>query len=73
MWVCVGEGGGGLRDYAETIEAWLLLVVGEFVSVVFQHCFLDEGFTPGVTCDEERVEKIHLVDCWGCALTRRKA
>jgi len=56
-------GVGGLRDYAETSEDCLPLVVGELLYVVFQLCFMDDGFTPGVTSDEERAEEIHMVGC----------
>jgi hypothetical protein len=54
-------GWSGLRDYAETRDGRPLLVVGEFVTVFFQLCFLDDGFHPGpgVTSDEGRAEEIH--------------
>ena len=41
----------------------LLLIVGEFVSVFFQLCFINDGFTPSITSDEERVEEIHSLAC----------
>lgn len=53
--------GGVLRNYAETTQnkVVLLFIVGEFMNVFFQLCFLNDGFTPSVTSDEERVEVIH--------------
>ena len=49
---------GGLRDDADERKAHPPLIVGEFMTVFFKLCLLDEGFIPRVT-DEERVEEIH--------------
>lgn len=53
---CVCVYGSGLRDHAKRTHGWMPFVVGEFVPVVFQLCFPDDGSTSGVTGDEERVE-----------------
>lgn len=55
------RGWGALRDYAGRTGNAILLpfIVSKFVPVFFQLCSLNDGFTPSVTSDEERVEEIH--------------